>query len=234
MHCVIYQDNWVYAPNGGIRKGWNTATDITSKLDETFFCQDAMIKMCEDILKSKNREDWDSVRRQVEKNDKEALRSWIYDHKSVTDVLNKNMKFNYTDISSAIGTYNDISTTAQWVIEYLPEEGGTLLGTISKAGSVLGHIDRAVFIGEKLYNAKMNQLPNALAEGNFNICLYNTPMYGDAPEPGVDYYYWWVPMIMPYSCVAWQERDGVNGKYISRYVDAGNTKHMRCMVVPFD
>lgn len=119
------------------------------------------------------------------------------------------------------------------MLEYVPEEGaGALLGTISKTGKVFPVIDKAVFVGEKLYEARMNQLPDAMVEGNFNICIHNTKQYHTAPEGYYDF--WWVPIVVPYSCGTWQGRAGVNGKYLSRYVNSGNTEHMRCTVYAFD
>ncbi len=233
----VTQDNWVYAPNGAFRSGFNSS-DATSSLDELFLCQDTMIKLCESILKNHDQEDWENVRAQVEKNNKEALKYWIDSHKPLTDELNKSLELQMVDAESIIGKYNNISPSAQWVLEYAPNgKSGTLLGTISKVGDVAGEVlsttDKFVFITERLYEAKCNQLPNAMIEGNFNICLYNNPTFVKQPY-GAETIVWIAPILIPYSCSTWKSRDGVNGKYLSRYVSNGDTKHMRCTINVFD
>ncbi len=241
MNITIYQDNWVYAPTGGIR-GITTdkPLDYTYTPFEYFLCKDASLSLISAAMESIGEKKDETVKDilsylsdDYSKKARPALIKSKLDSKDVTKFLNKELNIVSIDLDGIIDGYDEYSMFLGMISggKDNSETFKSLLGVMGEGvGNVIDRLSKldwaASFTIERFknyYKVKSQLVTNAMVKEELNICIYNK-INMMAPVKNVNNIRGIIgsPVYTLNTdswADAWHNRPGTSGAYLSRYID---------------
>ncbi len=205
---TISQDNWVYAPNGGVRDGVQNKYSGVYKT-ETYFTGDTIL--VQEQMDELNGESYGSETLDEFLNKSPQQLKHITETQ-VVDLLMESFELGYNNANDIMSIVGDFNTGTGIILTIIP---GTDL-----IGGILTIVDNVMY-GASIYNnIKFKELETALLEGKYNICIdaYVNTFAPDSNETD-----------------AWNEQHYIN-KYYELYSSYGYTTklHRASKILLFD
>ncbi len=217
---TISQDNWVYAPNGGIRTGVNNPVDGTFA-DETYLTSTTLGNVIYAVgLERYSAERWKKMYNTPQDlidsfNNPNGLREFTDDW--LGDIAAMGLNIDYSNESEIIDTLGNISYLAGAILSF------PIPGNWTKEIAVMLVIgDGFMLAATSNISTTVDMLKDALVNGKYNICIRSKPVVIDeVVGTGIQI------KSQQTEYEAWS-----NIHYINKYYKYNQSK--RCDVIPFE
>jgi len=164
----IYQDNWVYAPNGGIRTG-RDYSDEGIVLNETYLTDEMVYRMIVEDLKNITEEPLPLS--ELQKKSKDEKYDLLITHNVASGIIRAIDKGNKEANSVISDIFTDVGNSASIagvILMCLPQTSAMeiITGVVTVAGGTS-------VVAVTASNSYLNDLAEAAIYGDYNICMYS-------------------------------------------------------------